>query len=362
MSVLSFEEVFKDESGGNIKTLKTEFLESGKIPIVDQGKGLIAGYTNDENRICKSQLPVIIFGDHTRCFKFVNFSFAMGADGVKVLKPKIQADEKFLYYYLKALHLPDAGYDRHFKYLKRTEIFLPPLDEQKRIAEVLDKADALREKRRLALNKLDQLLQSVFLEMFGDPVKNPKGWSSLELKAISKVTTGSTPPSELPNMFGGEIPFVTPGDLEKYNEKINRTLTIEGSKRSRIVRTGSTLVCCIGATIGKVGKAKMPSAFNQQINAIEWFTNVNDDYGFYVLRFYKSIIATLGASTTLPILKKSSFEKMKFPVPPIELQNKFAEVVKKIESLKAKKQNALANVENLFQSLRQKAFQGELWK
>jgi type I restriction enzyme S subunit len=245
--------------------------------------------------------------------------------------------------------------------LASLQIPLPPLPEQKRIAEVLDQADALREKRRLALQKLDALTNSIFIEMFGDPVKNPKGWERFELKEIGKVTTGSTPSSELPNMFGGEIPFVTPSDLERTDKKVNRTLTESGGKQSRIVRKGSTLVCCIGATIGKVGKAYISSAFNQQINAIEWNEKMNDDFGYHILKFYKPIVAKLGASTTLPILKKSSFEKIRFPLPPIELQNKFAEIVQKIEALKAEKQKSAEKIENLFQSLQQRAFKGELF-
>lgn len=283
--------------------------------------------------------------------------------------PKI-ADSKFIAYYWQH---PDVRNEIITKAktatmttmnqqdLSEVIIPLPPLPEQKRIAEVLDKADALREKRRLALQKLDTLLQSVFLEMFGDPMKNPKGWEKNQLKEIGKVTTGATPSSELSNMFGGEVPFVTPSDLERVDKQVSRTLTDEGGKQSRIVRKGSTLVCCIGATIGKVGKAFVPSAFNQQINAIEWNEDINDDFGFHLLKFYKPIIAALGASTTLPILKKSSFEKIKFPVPPIDLQNDFSEIVKKIESLKSKEMDSLKKAENLFQSLQQRAFKGELF-
>ena len=83
---------------------------------MDQGKELVAGYTNDESRLCRAQLPVIVFGDHTRCFKYVDFPFCMGADGVKVLRPKIDADVKYLYHYLRQLRLTAGGYDRHFKY------------------------------------------------------------------------------------------------------------------------------------------------------------------------------------------------------------------------------------------------------
>mgnify|MGYP001239252624 CR=1 FL=1 len=171
-----FDAVIADESGGNIKTLQSEFLAAGHYAVVDQGKELIAGYVNDESCLCRAQLPVIVFGDHTRCFKYVDFPFCMGADGIKILRPKIDADVKYLYHYFRQLRLTEGGYDRHFKYLKRVDVVLPPLPEQRRIAEVLDRTEALRTKRRASLVQLVALTQSIFLDMFGDPIKNPHGF------------------------------------------------------------------------------------------------------------------------------------------------------------------------------------------
>src|SRR5450759_2392719 len=116
-----FDSVMADESGGNLKTPQREFLPVGRYAVVDQGKQLVAGYVNDESRLCRVELPAIVFGDHTRCFKYVDFPFCMGADGTKVLRPRIDADVRYLYHYLRQLRLTEGGYDRHFKYLKRTE-------------------------------------------------------------------------------------------------------------------------------------------------------------------------------------------------------------------------------------------------
>ena len=88
---LSFKDAVDDVSGGNKKTPQKEYVESGKYPVVDQGKELIGGYTDEAERLCKAELPVVIFGDHTRCFKYIDFPFCMGADGVKVLRPKVRA-------------------------------------------------------------------------------------------------------------------------------------------------------------------------------------------------------------------------------------------------------------------------------
>lgn len=203
-------------------------------------------------------------------------------------------------------------------YVAEIKIPLPPLTEQRRIADVLDRADALRMKRRVALVELESLTQAIFLDMFGDPRLNPHGWELYPLKELGIVRTGGTPSSAKSGMFDGPIPFVTPGDLGSENA-VKRTLTEGGAAEVVTVREGSTLVCCIGATIGKMSKATVRSAFNQQINAVEWAELVDDDFGLATLTFFKSQIAKWGSSTTLPILKKSLFEKIEIPVPPREL-------------------------------------------
>jgi type I restriction enzyme S subunit len=354
-----FEDVFADESGGNIKTPQSEYLSSGQFAVVDQGKSLVAGYVDDASRLCGNGRPAIVFGDHTRCVKYVGFPFCMGADGVKVLRPKVEADLKYLYYYLKQVRLPDAGYDRHYKYLKRTEVVLPPLPEQIRIAAILDQADALRVKRREALAQLDSLSQAIFIDMFGDPATNPNGWITRTLKQLGKVSTGGTPPSAKQGMFNGAIPFVTPGDLES-DSPVKRSVTEAGAAEVGTIREGSTLVCCIGATIGKTDIAKVRSAFNQQLNAVEWGAEIHDSYGLAVLRFFKPTIIAWGASTTLPILKKSAFERIEIPVPPIELQDKFAVRINAVASIKASQRDSQSELDTLFASLQHSAFRGEL--
>lgn len=243
--------------------------------------------------------------------------------------------------------------------VKGVQIPLPPLPTQLRIAAVLDKAEELRAKRRTALALLDSLSQAIFLEMFGDPVANPEGWPLKCLKDLGRVKTGGTPPSSKPGMFDGFIPFITPGDLENY-ETVKRTVTEEGAAEAETVRPGAALVCCIGATIGKMSKSTQYTAFNQQINAVEWSHDVDDDFGVGVLRFFKKQIAAWGASTTLPILKKSSFEKIEIPIPPLNLQQEFARRIATVEKLKTAHRAALKELDALFASLQHRAFRGEL--
>ena len=240
-----------------------------------------------------------------------------------------------------------------------TEIPLPPLAEQQRIAAILDKAELIKRNRELVIEKLDELAQSVFIEMFGNPISNSHGYSIKTLKELGNVKTGGTPPSALDNMFGGDIPFITPGDLNSGVD-VRRHLTRDGASQSVVVKKGSALVCCIGATIGKMAKANSECAFNQQINAIEWGGEVDDDYGIFALTLMKPIIISSATSTTLPILNKTSFEKIKFPVPPIEKQAIFSKTVKKLEQLKAMSFNSKNLAINSMASLQSQAFSGQL--
>jgi type I restriction enzyme S subunit len=236
----------------------------------------------------------------------------------------------------------------------------PDVREQKRIAAILDKADSIRRKRQSSLSLVDEFLRSLFLEMFGDPLANPKGWERDKLQNVGEVITGATPPSRLAGMFDGDIPFVTPGDLKETFVYSRRTVTTDGARYSRTVRRGATFVCCIGATIGKMGKAAVRSAFNQQINAVEWGDRVNDDYGLEVLRFFKRHIAASGSSTTLPILNKTSFQSLTIPIAPRALQDKFADRVASLEKIKGSQVESSSESERLFHSLQQRAFNGDL--
>lgn len=293
-----------------------------------------------------------------------------GSTEFHVLRPGPKIDGRYLFYMIwnplfrfEAKHRMTgaAGQQRvPTDFIKSYKIPLPPLDEQRRIADILDKADAIRRKRQESIRMTDEFLCSTFLEMFGEPVKNPKGWPLKTLRELGEVKTGRTPLSNKTGMFGGKIPFITPGDLENKGE-IKRYVTEDGAAEVVTVRAGAALVCCIGATIGKMGKAKQLSAFNQQINAIEWEKNeINDDYGINVLNFFKAHIAASSTSTTLPILKKSAFEKIKIPVPPYHLQSIFAQRLSNIEKINSSNCFSLEYIDSLFNSLVQKAVRGEL--
>jgi restriction endonuclease S subunit len=243
--------------------------------------------------------------------------------------------------------------------LRNLEIPLPPLVEQRRIAAILDKANDIQCRQQEASNMIQAVPTSLFLTLFGDPRVNSRSWPEHSLGELGRVVTGATPPSSEQGMFDGPVPFITPGDLGSGKEA-KRSLSESGSLKSRTVKCGSALVCCIGVTIGKMDIAKRDSAFNQQINAVEWGDSIIGEYGIEALRFFSRNIAKAGASTTLPILKKSSFEKLRLPVPPVELQYEYGRQLEAIYAHSGSLHQALQIAASLKQSLMSRAFIGEL--
>lgn len=249
--VLPFSLAVKDATSEYSKLQKSEYLEQGRFPIVDQGQQKFGGYTDDESVVSLDGCPAIVFGDHTRIFKFIDEPFCLGADGAKVLEPKAELDKKFLFYYLSSLNIESAGYSRHFKFLKENVVPVPPLPEQKRIAAILDKADAIRRKRQQAIRLADDFLRAVFLDMFGDPVTNPKGWPVDKFGNVFDVRDGT---HDSPSYVSSGFPLITSkniknGEIDMLDVNYISKEDYELINRRSKVDVGDILMPMIG-TIG----------------------------------------------------------------------------------------------------------------
>lgn len=156
---IPFEQSIKNAPGIKSKLKQSEIKTVGKMPVVDQGESFIAGYTDDENNLYKAELPLIVFGDHTRRIKYVDFPFAVGADGTKIIIPENYFLTRFFYQYLNALNWQHEGYGRNYKFLKQIIVPLPPLNEQKRIVAKLDAIMPRIEAVKARLDKVPGILQ-----------------------------------------------------------------------------------------------------------------------------------------------------------------------------------------------------------
>lgn len=145
--------------GGKLST--KQYQEFGSLPIVDQGQVLIAGFTDSLNFVFQGPYPVIVFGDHTRNVKYIDFKFAVGADGVVLLRSKDvdKLDIKFLYYYIKNASLHDLGYSRHFKILKNELVYFPKdIGEQRRIVARIEELTKRAEEAWQIVRKIEEEL------------------------------------------------------------------------------------------------------------------------------------------------------------------------------------------------------------
>jgi type I restriction enzyme, S subunit len=155
----------------------------GKFPIVDQSTNYIAGYTDDETKIFKDSLPVIVFGDHTRIFKFVDYPFAIGAQGTKIFIPNQDLfDPQFLFFILSKLDIPNRGYNRHSKLLNEYSIVKPPLPEQRAIAATLSTVQEAKEKTDAVIAATKALKAAMMKHLFTYGLVPPEEADRVALK------------------------------------------------------------------------------------------------------------------------------------------------------------------------------------
>lgn len=374
MRIYPFSEVITDSTSKFRKIKVSDYKTEGRFKIIDQGQKDIAGYTDDESLINRTHSPIIVFGDHTRALKYEDSPIALGADGAKALSvnPAI-ANALYVYYYLRTINLKEAGYSRHFKFLKQVEIPIPEkdgepdFDDQRRIAHLLGKVEGLIARRKQHLQQLDDLLKSVFLEMFGDPVRNEMGWEKPELKHFGKISTGNTPPRKDPSNYSSRyIEWIKTDNISADSVFISQAaeyLSETGATKARTVTKGALMVACIAGSVESIGRAALTDrtvAFNQQINAIQPKKDVDPLFLYVLFKISKAYIQSHASKGMKKILTKGDFEKITMIKPPVELQNQFAAIIKKVDALKSRYQQSLDDLESLYGALSQKAFKGEL--
>lgn len=371
----SFFEVVTDVTSKFTKIKASDYCSQGKYKIIDQGKEPIAGYTDDTSLVNRELLPILIFGDHTRVLKYEDDPIALGADGAKALwvNPKL-ANARYVHYYLRSIQIKEAGYSRHFKFLKEVEIPIPfkdgapNFDDQKRIAHLLGKVEGLITQRKQHLQQLDDLLKSVFLEMFGDPVRNEKGWDTLPFHRIGRFISGGTPSKSRDNFWNGKFPWVSPKDMKisKIKDSTDHISEIVFEQTSlKRITPGHLLIVVRGMILAHsfpVAINTVEIAINQDMKAINPMKGMSVIYLQNCLISLKrqilKLISTAGHGTRK--FDTIAMQKLLIPKPPQELQNQFATIVEKIENLKSRHQQSLTNLEALYGALSQKAFKGEL--
>lgn len=330
------------------------YKDKGKYPIISQEDIFISGYWDDANDVYYVKHPIVIFGDHTKVVKYVNFDFVLGADGVKILDPTEDISAKFLYYWVQYVPLRNLGYARHYKLLSQKTIYFPDKSEQERIVAKLDKAfEAIDKAKTIAetnLKNAKELFESALNKAF---TENTDGWKEKTLdKACKKISAGG----DKPEQFSKEITEIYRVPI--YSNGIENDGLYGYTDVPAIVDEAITISA--RGTIGFVCKRTKPYyPIVRLISAIP-NDNINIDFMVYALQF---MVPTGNGSSipqlTVPMLKNkmikypSLSEQQKI----VEKLDKLQEQTKQLEAIYTKK---IKDLDELKQSILQKAFRGEL--
>ena len=340
-----FTDIFSDETKRGHKLQTSEYLPLGKYPIIDQGQSQIIGYTNLENGLF-TDVPAIIFGDHTRIVKYVDSPFFLGADGVKVLKVKVSdADYKYLFYCLQNVKIPNTGYNRHFKWLKEANIPLPDLDKQRKIAAVLDKVSDLIAKHRQQLDKLDELVKSQFMEQFGNLGKNSKGFPMMPVADVcEELFAGGDKPADNAPEMNDEYPY----PVYSNGEGPNGLLCF--SRDYRVSKEAITI-----SARGTIGYSAIREPFFTPV--VRLLTVVpKANMNIIFLKYYIDASNLTGTGSSQGQLTLPEFKKLVVPIPPMDLQEQFAAFVRQSDKSKLTIKQSIEKLETLKKSLMQQYF------
>lgn len=241
---------------------------------------------------------------------------------------------------------------------------LPPIKEQRRVAVILDAADALRAKRRKAIAKLDSLTQAIFIDMFGDPVANPRGWPLAALTELGDLDRGVSRhrPRNDPVLLGGDWPLIQTGDVAAsggYVTEFTTTYSDVGLAQSRIWPVG-TLCITIAANIAKTGILTFEACFPDSVVGFTGGLEGASEYVRCFLNFLQPVLESQAPESAQKNINLKILRGLRLPIPPEELMVVFAERVRQVHALSRHGLQQQASLETLLASLQQRAFRGEL--
>lgn len=355
-----------------------DYRQEGQYPIVSQEEELVSGYWDNENDLFNLTKPVVIFGDHTRVLKYVDFDFVLGADGVKILQPKDFLDTKFFMYLLKNANIKHLGYARHYRLLKELNILVPPLEEQKRIVKILDEKFAQLESLKAAsqtnMQNAKELFQAELTKAF-----NNNTWEKKRLGEIITVLTDFNANGSYAKLDSNVKMYDKPNyaiivrttDLERndFEHGVKYVDKKAYEMLSKSVIYGNEIIM---NKIGSAGKIYLMPCLNRPAtlarNAFLLRFNELSDvrYIFSYLQSaegFASIMKHVHGAVTKTITK-DEVRSIEIPLPPLSEQQEIVAhldaLQEKIRQLEENYTKQIAKCDELKQSFLKKAFEGEL--
>jgi type I restriction enzyme S subunit len=307
-SRLPFDDCVLDVGTRRKSIPRNRYQKSGAYPVVDQGQDPIGGYTDDASVVYNDHLPLVLFGDHTRVFKFLDSPFAAGADGTKLFRAnESRLTPLFLYYALRSLDIPERGYNRHYSLLREMQIAFPEdKTEQSAIANVLASIERAVEVQARNIAALKELKAATMAKLFregmrDEPTKEtqvgtiPASWDVVRLGEHCTMRSGGTPDRSVPQYWGADIPWVKTAEIDycaitDTGERISRA-GLENSN-AKVFPPGTVLMAMYGqgVTRGRVAVLGIEATTNQACAA--FFPDETIDSAFlyaYFCHAYESL-------------------------------------------------------------------------
>lgn len=283
---------------------------------------------------------------------------------VAVLTPKPSVNSRYLMYccigHNDALNTNAHGIAQKGIYLKQLselKIPIPPLETQGRIVSELDLLQSIIDKQQAQLKELDNLAQSIFFDMFGDPVENDKGWEVKHVDEIGEIVSGSTPSTADESNWDGNVNWITPAEMgvQLYYGETQRKITEKAAKRLTLMPVG-TLLLSSRAPIGKLAIATVPMCCNQGFKNIICGKSVVNVFMYYYLMLTMDNVVALGRGATFKEVSKQAISAYKTIVPPLSIQHSFVEKIHAIEKQKANISKSIEETQKLFDYTMDKYF------
>ncbi len=371
-------------TGGTPSTNVKEYWDGGNVPWLNSGelnkkyiyasKNFITelGLEKSSTRMMPPETVLIALTGATCGLSALSKIEACANQSVTGILPSKNHSPEYLFHYLRTQRKRILGKawgnaQPHIsqQFVKDLVIPLPSLSDQIQIANILSKAETLIEQRKQSIALLDELLKSSFLEMFGSPMINEKDWEKVSLSKLGSIERGVSKnrPRNSPELLGGKYPLIQTGVVTNsglFITSYKHTYSELGLKQSKLWKKGTMLIT-IAANIAQTSILTFDACFPDSIAG--FITNekeANTIYVHFLFSFLQKIIEKNAPQMAQKNINLAFLRSLKVPKPPIELQTQFAQLVEKTEALKEQYKNSLQELENLYGSLSQQAFKGEL--
>ena len=332
-----FLDVMYDDTKNARKIKSCDYNHEGKYPIIDQSSKNVIGYTDEIDGLYKD-VPVIIFGDHTRRFKLVEEPFFIGADGTKVLKLRSSVyDYKFIYYYLLHKKIPDTGYNRHFKWVKELEFPEIPRSIQSDIVKKLEVLNDLISSKNKLLESFDILIKSRFVELFGDVVLNTLNWPLVKLSDIAEYRIGLTYKPDAISSSGTAV--LRSGNIQNSQLCYEDIIYVNSKVEPKLLlKNHDILMCARNGSQSLVGKVALIENDISNTTYGAFMMAISSKYYVYLFEYFRSQafrrLISVGSTTTINQVTTRMLNSIVIPLPDLESINRFALYHSQINKLK----------------------------